>query len=41
MEVEGGGGGRGERLPYKCDRVSRRKIQIKPLGETNVGVAQA
>ena len=32
------GGGRGGR-PYKSDGDARRKIQIKPLWETNVGVA--
>ena len=31
-------GGRG--LPYKSDGDARRKIQIKPLRETKVGVAQ-
>ena len=36
----GGGVGVGG-LPYKRDGDSRRKIQMKPLGETNVGVAQA
>ena len=34
----GVGGGRG--LPYKSDGDARRKIQIKPLRETKVGVAQ-
>ena len=28
-------------LPYKSDGDARRKIQIKPLRETNVDVAQA
>ena len=28
------------RLPYKSDGDARRKIQIKPPRETNVGVAQ-
>ena len=32
-----GGGG----LPYRSDRDARRKIQIQPLREANVGVAQA
>ena len=36
------GRGRGEGgLPYKSDGNARRKIQIKPLREINVGVAQA
>ena len=34
----GGGGARG--LPYKSDWDAHQKIQIKPLRETNVGVAQ-
>ena len=29
------------RLPYKSDRAALWKIQIKPLRETNAGVAQA
>ena len=29
------------KLPYKSDWDDRRKIQIKPLRETNVGVVQA
>ena len=33
-----GGGGD---LLYKSDRDAQRKIKIKPLGETNVDVAQA
>ena len=28
------------RLPYKSDRDAHWKIQIKPLRETNVGVAE-
>ena len=32
----GGGGG----LPYEGDRDDRRKFWIKPLSETNLGVAQ-
>ena len=32
-----GGGG----LPYESDGDARRKIRIKPLKETNLGVAQA
>ena len=36
----GGGRVRGG-LPYKSDRDACQKIQIKPLRETNVGVAQA
>ena len=28
-------------LPYKSDADARRRIQIKPVRETNVGVAQA
>ena len=31
----------GEGLPYKSDRNAHQKIQIKPLRQTNVGVAQA
>ena len=34
---EGGGGG----LPYKSDWDACQNIQIKPLRETNVGVAEA
>ena len=34
------GGGAGQETP-KSDGDARRKIQIKPLRETNVGVAQA
>ena len=33
----GGGGG----LPYETDGHAHRKIRIKPLKETNLGVAQA
>ena len=33
----GGGGG----LPYENDGDARRKISIKPLKETNLGVVQA
>ena len=33
----GGGGG----LPYKKARDARQKFYIKPLKETNLGVAQA
>ena len=33
----GGGGG----LPYERDGYARRKIRIKPLKETKLGVAQA
>ena len=29
------------RLPYKSHGAARRKIQITPLRETNVGVAKA
>ena len=32
-------GPRGGGLPYKNDGDARRKIKIKPLRETNVGVA--
>ena len=32
-----GGGG----LPYETDGDARRRIRIKPLKETNLGVAQA
>ena len=35
------GGGGDSHLPYKSDGVARRKIQVKPLRETNVGLAQA
>ena len=35
VEVRPGG------LPYKSDGYARRKIQVKPLRETIVGVAQA
>ena len=35
--VPGGGGG----LPYESDGDARQKIRIKPLKETNLGVAQA
>ena len=28
-------------LPYKCDGGGLRKIKIKPLRETNVGVAKS
>ena len=37
----GGGGVKAGGLPYKSDGDARRKIQIKPLRETSVGVAQA
>ena len=37
----GGGGVKAGDLPYKSDGDARRKIQIKPLRETSVGVAQA
>ena len=30
----------GGKLPYKGDEDTRRKIKIKPIRETNVGVAQ-
>ena len=33
----GGGGG----LPYETDGDAHRKIRIKPLKQTNLGVAQA
>ena len=33
--------GLGGRLPYKKGRDARWKFQIKPLKETNLGVAQA
>ena len=36
-DPRGGGGA----LPHKSDGDAHQKIQIKPLGETNVGVAQA
>ena len=40
-KIPGGvGRGRGRELPCKSDGDARRKIQIKPLRETNVGVAQ-
>ena len=39
LRTQGGGGGV-ERLPYKSDVDARRKIKIKPIRETNVGVAQ-
>ena len=32
---------RGGGLPYESDGDARRKIRIKPLKETNLGVAQA
>ena len=32
---------RGGGLPYETDGDARRKIRIKPLKETNLGVAQA
>ena len=35
LKLPGGG------LPYETDRDARRKIRIKPLKETNLGVAQA
>ena len=35
------GGGGGGPHPYKSDGNARRKIQVKPLRETNVGVAEA
>ena len=31
----------GGELPYETDGGARRKIRIKPLNETNLGVAQA
>ena len=31
----------GGELPYETDGDARRKIRIKPLNETNLGVAQA
>ena len=34
-------GERGGGLPYKSDRDACQNIQIKPLRETNVGVAEA
>ena len=34
-------GGEAGGLPYKSDGDARWEIQIKPLRETNVGVAQA
>ena len=37
----GGGGGGGEELPYERGGIARRKCLIKPLKETNLGVAQA
>ena len=36
--ISAGGGGE---LPYEKDGDARRKIRIKPLKETNLGVAQA
>ena len=36
-----GGGGWGVTPIHKSDRDTRRKIKIKPLRETNVGVAEA
>ena len=36
MEIPPGGG-----LPYENDENARRKIRIKPLKETNLGVVQA
>ena len=36
MDPRGGGG-----LPYETDGDARRKIRIKPLKETNLGVVQA
>ena len=35
-----GGGGGGGGVPYKSDGDARREIQIKPLREANVSVAQ-
>ena len=37
LSIPGGGGG----LSYKSEGDACQKIQIKPLRETNVGVAQA
>ena len=31
----------GGRLPYESDGDARRKLRIKPLKETNLGVVQA
>ena len=39
--VTPGGGGGGRELPYKKGRGARWKLYIKPLKETNLGVAQA
>ena len=36
LALGGGGGG----LPFKSDGDALRKIKIRPLRETNVGVAQ-
>ena len=36
--IVGGGGGGKWGLSYKCDRDARRKIQVKPLEESNTGV---
>ena len=36
LKPRGGGG-----LPYETDGDARRKTRIKPLKETNLGVAQA
>ena len=42
MEVESpGGGGGGVDTHIKSDRDTRRKIKIKPLRKTNVGVVLA
>ena len=38
-KLDGGPGGGG--LPYESDGDARRKIRIKPLKETNLGVVQA
>ena len=40
-ERGGGGGGARGGLPYKSDWDACQNIQIKPLRETNVGVAEA
>jgi len=40
FSLVGEGGGAGGGLPYKHDRDPHRKIKIKPLRETNVGVVQ-
>ena len=37
LDSSPGGGG----LPYESDGDARRKIRIKPLKETNLGVVQA